>query len=92
MFTIDLAEELREAGITSYALHPATYMPTKIVATPTSTLEEGVAATVRLVVDPAPGPSGAFFDGVAAARAEEQAYDAEARRKLRDLSRRLSGA
>jgi NAD(P)-dependent dehydrogenase (short-subunit alcohol dehydrogenase family) len=30
MFTIDLAEELHDRGVTANCLHPATYMPTKI--------------------------------------------------------------
>ena len=37
-------------GVEVNALHPATYMPTKIVPSPVSTLEEGVDATVRLAV------------------------------------------
>ena len=45
-------------------------MPTKIVASPTSTLEEGVEATLRLVADPAlEGVSGRYFDGLREARA-----------------------
>jgi NAD(P)-dependent dehydrogenase (short-subunit alcohol dehydrogenase family) len=43
MFTFDLAEELAATGVTATCLHPATYMPTKIVATPASSLEEGVS-------------------------------------------------
>src|SRR5258707_556758 len=31
MFTFDLAEELRERGVTATCLHPATYMPTQMV-------------------------------------------------------------
>ncbi|MGH3821299.1 MAG: SDR family NAD(P)-dependent oxidoreductase [Pseudonocardiaceae bacterium] len=36
MFAFDLAEELAGTGVTATALHPATYLPTKIVATPVS--------------------------------------------------------
>ena len=53
MFALDLASELEGTGVTATALHPATYMPTKIVPTPASTLEEGVEATYRLAADPA---------------------------------------
>ncbi|MBV9313455.1 MAG: hypothetical protein JO100_06815 [Pseudonocardia sp.] len=44
MHTIDLASSLANRGITANALHPATYMPTKIVANPISTLADGVQA------------------------------------------------
>ncbi|MGH9058597.1 MAG: 3-oxoacyl-ACP reductase, partial [Acidimicrobiales bacterium] len=74
------------------ALHPATYMPTKIVPTPTSTLEEGIEATARLVVDPElDHTSGVFFDRTRPARAHEQAYDADARDRLHALSDQLTG-
>src|SRR5205807_9592538 len=90
MMTIDLAAELAGTGVTVTALHPATYMPTKIVPSPISTLEEGVRATSRLVADPdLDGVSGQFFNGTRAARANGQAYDPEARRRLRMLSDQL---
>jgi len=92
LFTIDLAEELRGTGVTVNALHPATYMPTKIVPQPISTLEEGVNATVRLVTDASlDRASGRYFNGLAEARADDQAYRTEARKKLRELSDRLAG-
>jgi NAD(P)-dependent dehydrogenase (short-subunit alcohol dehydrogenase family) len=92
MMTIDVAGELAGTGVTVTALHPATYMPTKIVASPISTLEEGVRATSRLVTDASlDGVSGEFFNGMSAARANEQAYDPEARRRLRVLSDQLTG-
>jgi NAD(P)-dependent dehydrogenase (short-subunit alcohol dehydrogenase family) len=90
MFTFDLAEELAGSGVTANALHPATYMPTKIVPSPVSTIEEGVEATRRLVVDPElEGVSGRYFNGTREARADGQAYDRDARRKLRELSEAL---
>ncbi|GAA4238933.1 SDR family NAD(P)-dependent oxidoreductase [Actinomadura meridiana] len=92
MFTVDLADELAGTGVTANALHPATYMPTKMVtATPLSTLEEGVQATRRLVTDPdLDGVSGRFFNGLQEARAEAQAHDPEARARLRALSDELT--
>jgi NAD(P)-dependent dehydrogenase (short-subunit alcohol dehydrogenase family) len=92
LFTFDLAEELDGSGVTATCLHPATYMPTKIVHSPISSLDEGVDATLRLVSDPAlEGVSGRYFNGRREARADAQAYDADARRRLRELSERLTG-
>ena len=92
MFTFDLAEELAGTGVTATALHPATYMPTKMVATPISTLKSGVDATVRLVLDRAlNGVSGRYYNGRRQARAHRQAYDPAARARLRTLSEQLTG-
>jgi NAD(P)-dependent dehydrogenase (short-subunit alcohol dehydrogenase family) len=92
LLTVSLAEELAGTGVTATALHPATYMPTKIVPHPTSSLEEGVEATARLVLDPdLEDVSGAYFDGLRERRADAQAYDPEARRRLLQLSRELTG-
>jgi NAD(P)-dependent dehydrogenase (short-subunit alcohol dehydrogenase family) len=96
MATFDLADRLAGDGVTANALHPATYMPTKIVlhagAAPASSLEQGTEATVRLAADPAlDGVSGHYFDGLREARADPQAYDAGARRRLWELSERLTG-
>jgi hypothetical protein len=78
--------------VTTSAQHPATYMPTKIVPSPISSLEVGVQATLRLVADPALDEvTGRYFDQQQERRADPQAYDAEARRKLRELSQRLTG-
>jgi NAD(P)-dependent dehydrogenase (short-subunit alcohol dehydrogenase family) len=96
MFTIDLAEELKGTGITVNALHPATYMNTTMVRaggiTPVSTVEQGGEAILHLVCgDDVAGRSGLFFNGLQAARANPQAYDPAARRRLRKLSLELTG-
>ena len=96
MFTIDLADELKSAGITVNALHPATYMNTTMVRaggiTPMSTVEQGGAAILHLVAgDDVAGKSGLFFNGMNEARANPQAYDADARGRLRALSLELTG-
>jgi NAD(P)-dependent dehydrogenase (short-subunit alcohol dehydrogenase family) len=91
MFTIDLAEELSGTGVTANALHPATYMPTKMVASPISTIAEGVEATMHLITAPqAEVGTGRYYNGLREARADRQAYDAGARRQLRELSDKLS--
>ncbi|PPQ20299.1 3-oxoacyl-ACP reductase [Bradyrhizobium sp. AC87j1] len=96
MFTIDFADELRGAGITVNSLHPATYMNTTMVraggVTPISTVEQGGAAILRLVEgDDVAGKSVLFFNGMNEARANPQAYDAVARKRLRELSLKLTG-
>jgi NAD(P)-dependent dehydrogenase (short-subunit alcohol dehydrogenase family) len=92
MHAIALSETLDPERVTANALHPATYMPTKMVRRPVSTLKEGVEATMRLVADPAlDGVSGRYFDGQREAAADSQAYDRGARRRLHELSERLAG-
>ena len=96
MFTIDLANELKGTGVTVNSLHPATYMNTTMVRaggiTPMSTVEQGGAAILHLVSgDDVAGKSGLFFNGMNEMKANAQAYDEAARRKLRELSLRLTG-
>ena len=93
MFTIDLAQELKGKGIVVQALHPATYMDTNMVrsagGTPRSTVEEGAAAVMNAIATDA--PSGSFFIGQKVGTPNAQAADADARRQLRELSRKLTG-
>jgi NAD(P)-dependent dehydrogenase (short-subunit alcohol dehydrogenase family) len=96
MFTIDLGDELKGAGVTVNALHPATYMNTTMVRaggiTPISTVEQGGEAILHLATgDDVAGKSGLFFNGMNRAQANPQAYDAAARRQLRALSLELTG-
>jgi NAD(P)-dependent dehydrogenase (short-subunit alcohol dehydrogenase family) len=95
LFTTELAERLGERDITVNALHPATLMDTKMVretfGRSRSSVEEGAEATLRLVEDPElDGVSGRFFDGMRESAAHPQAYDAEARSRLWELSERLT--
>jgi NAD(P)-dependent dehydrogenase (short-subunit alcohol dehydrogenase family) len=97
MFTFDLARELPPDRVTVNSLHPATLMDTTMVekagATPRSTVDEGADAVMQLAVSLAlAGRSGLYFNGLNEARANAQAYDADARAKLRALSRELTGA
>jgi NAD(P)-dependent dehydrogenase (short-subunit alcohol dehydrogenase family) len=92
--TFDLAEELAGTGVTANCLHPASLMPTTMVREAGTghidTLERGLQATMRLVVDPAlAGVTGRYFDREREARALDQAYDLDFRKRLRDLTESL---
>ncbi len=96
MFTFDLAAELGDTAVTVNALHPATFMDTAMVrqagGEPMSTVEEGAAATLRLIRAPElDGVTGRFFDRGREARAHPQAYDGDARARLRQASDELVG-
>jgi NAD(P)-dependent dehydrogenase (short-subunit alcohol dehydrogenase family) len=96
MFTIDLAHELKGTGVTVNSLHPATYMNTTMVRaggiTPISTVEQGGDAILHLVSgDDVADKSGLFFNGMNEAKANPQAYDEAARKRLRALSLELTG-
>jgi len=90
LFTFDLTEELDGTGVIATCLHPSTYMPTKMVASPISTIQDGVDATLRLMTDPPGEVAGRYFNVQREARADGQAYDADARRRLHELSERLT--
>ena len=96
MFTIDLAQELEGSGVIVNALHPASYMNTSMVrragVTPMSSVEEGAEAIMNLAASPGmDGRSGRYFNGLREARADPQAYDEAARRRLRAISLELTG-
>lgn len=96
MLTQDLAEELAVKNITVHALHPATYMDTGMVRAagvePRSTVEEGAAAVIYVATSPELKlKTGLFFNGKHETKANSAAYDPEARRKLRELSSKLTG-
>jgi NAD(P)-dependent dehydrogenase (short-subunit alcohol dehydrogenase family) len=96
MLTFDLAEELSDRVVAANCLHPGTYMPTKMVleagTTPFDSLESVVEATMRLVADAElDGVSGHYFERTREALAHPQAYDLDARRRLRTLSAELVG-
>ncbi len=96
VFTFELAERLSGTGVSVNAVHPASLMETKMVLTTfgyaTSTVEEGAEATARLVTSPQlEGITGRYFDGTREARANRQAYDGEARKRLWAFSEELCG-
>jgi NAD(P)-dependent dehydrogenase (short-subunit alcohol dehydrogenase family) len=87
MWTFDLAER----GLRADALHPATLMDTTMVRGSfrrvQSTVEEGAAATVRLLHDD--DGAGRYFDRTREARAHPSAYDPDERARLRELTAEL---
>ena len=94
----ELADRLAGTDVTVTSLHPATYMPTKIVleqaGRSVDTLEDG-----RRGDRPARGRAGArgrhgplLRPPGARPAPHPQAYDADARRRLWDVSRELTGA
>jgi NAD(P)-dependent dehydrogenase (short-subunit alcohol dehydrogenase family) len=87
-YSLDLAEELRGEGIAVNSLHPATFMDTGMVreagVSPVSSVEQGAAATLRLVTQDV--GTGHFFNGTEQTRAHPQAYDPVVRGRLRDVT------
>jgi NAD(P)-dependent dehydrogenase (short-subunit alcohol dehydrogenase family) len=96
MSGFELARRLPAGEVTVNSLHPATYMPTKMVLEEVGhtidSLETGRAATERLVSDPGlAATTGKFFDRTRETRADAQAYDAAARTELWNRSLELVG-
>ena len=96
-FGFELASQLPADEVTVNSLHPATFMPTKMVLAEggrsVDSLERGVNATARLATSPElDGVTGRFYDREQEATALQQAYDEDARRRLWDLSLELTGA
>ena len=96
MFTIELAEELKDRGITVNCLHPATLMNTamvrnsKVLPAPMTTTEQGADALEQLILSPKLATvTGAFYNSMEPGKANDQAYDAAARSRLRDLTNAL---
>ncbi|WP_216901584.1 SDR family NAD(P)-dependent oxidoreductase [Nocardia alni] len=97
MSGVELADRVPNTEITVNSLHPATYMPTKIVMREAGhsidTLATGVTATHRLIKDPAlRTTTGRFYDRTHETRADAQAYDPAARHELWQHSLRLIDA
>jgi hypothetical protein len=70
----------------------ATTMVRQAGVRPRSSVQEGALAILNLATSPAlAGQTGLYFHGQHEARAEPQAYDPEARRRLRAISLELTG-
>lgn len=94
LFTIELANREKDSGITVNALHPATYMDTKMVTeagiNPANSVEKGAEAVEYLATsDDLKGVSGQYFNVKQKSHSNSQAYDEDARRKLWELSETL---
>lgn len=96
MLTFDLAEELRGTTVTANGLHPASRMNTTMTRysglSEASSIEDGVRSIMNLAVSPEmEGRTGVYFRELEETRANDQAYDADARRRLRAVSAKLTG-
>jgi NAD(P)-dependent dehydrogenase (short-subunit alcohol dehydrogenase family) len=93
MLTYDLAAEVPDVAVN--ALHPGTYLDTAMVrdmgVQPLGTAEDGGRAVVELLQRSLAGEvTGRYFDGGREVSPERQAADPDARRRLRELSERLT--
>jgi NAD(P)-dependent dehydrogenase (short-subunit alcohol dehydrogenase family) len=95
MLTFDLAEELAGSGVTTNAVHPASMMDTDMVlergARARSSVHDGVDAVMHVLAGENIG-TGGYFNQTTPTRAHLQAYDADARERLRTLAERLTTA
>jgi NAD(P)-dependent dehydrogenase (short-subunit alcohol dehydrogenase family) len=91
-----LAERLDPDVVTVNSLHPGTHMPTKMLDRPElsiDTIESGVRSTLRLILDPElTGLTGRFFNRTTDTQAHPEAYQADSRNRLWDVSEGLTTA
>lgn len=101
MFTFDLADKLKETGITVNCLHPGGFN-TKMVKpvakymgwdlSTVSPLSRGSQNVIHLATSPnLEGVTGKFFHETTPARSADVTYDPAVRKKLWDLSEKLTG-
>lgn len=92
MYTIDLSKKLQEKGITVNALHPESYMNTRMVLSaglqPRSSVADGRDAVLQLINKNDVG-NGEFYNVLNLSTANPQAYDAKVRTQLWDASLQL---
>ncbi|MEP6950251.1 MAG: SDR family NAD(P)-dependent oxidoreductase [Ginsengibacter sp.] len=96
MFTIDLSGELKNDNVTVNSLHPGTYLDTNMVhdagIKPRGTAQSGADAEVYLATSPElTNVTGKYFNVKNEANANAQAYDVNARKRLRNLALQLTG-
>lgn len=96
MATFELAARLDPAAVTVNALHPGSLLDTKMVreayGDPWGPVETGIESETYLATSAElDGVSGAYFDRTEPSRADAQAYDETARKRLWALSEKLVG-
>lgn len=96
MFTIELANRVEEKNIAVNSLHPGTFLRTKMVTEagidPLGEPGTGAEAIINLATSTElDGITGKYFDRKTEARANAQAYNEEARKKLWRLSEQYTG-
>jgi NAD(P)-dependent dehydrogenase (short-subunit alcohol dehydrogenase family) len=96
MFTFDLAEALLNENVTVNCLHPGTYLDTGMVReagiSPMGTAQSGADALNWLATSPElKDITGKYFNVKHEARANSQAYDSNARKKLNRFGLMLTG-
>jgi NAD(P)-dependent dehydrogenase (short-subunit alcohol dehydrogenase family) len=95
MFTFDLAEQLKNYNITVNCLHPGTFLNTNMVRrsniNPLGDPESGADAEVYLAVsENLDGVTGKYFNVKTEARADADAYNKDKRKRLQELSFKLT--
>ncbi len=96
MFTLDLAEQLKNDGVTVNAVHPGSLLDTKMVreafGRAWGNVQEGADAVIFLATSPeVERVTGRFFDQKRETVVDEQVYDREARDRLFRISCALTG-
>ena len=91
MWSYDLAAALAGRGVTVNALHPGTYVDTKMVrqsvGTPHMALPDGARPVVRLAVDDdVRDVTGKYFDMFEETPSAQESYDRAARARLRAVT------
>ncbi len=96
MLSFEMAERWRGDGIRVNALHPGTLLNTRMVrehyGAPQGSPDQGAAMIERLALaDDLTDTTGEYFDEQAPARAGQQAYEPETRRRLWEITARMAG-
>jgi NAD(P)-dependent dehydrogenase (short-subunit alcohol dehydrogenase family) len=94
MMTLDLAEELKDVGVTANSMHPGAYMDTTMVREMHHAVVDSVDNGANYLVELATGAkfagvSGRYINMGVDVQAKAQCYDAPARRRLRALTDQL---